>query len=98
MEIAAVIAIVIAAFGIVMIPVFRGRAADAHASAGAADLETEILRYRASLRADSICARCGQANPQGSRFCYECGRGIRSSSAHAVRGVNVRSTRTEMKE
>jgi hypothetical protein len=89
MEIAAVIAIVIAAFGIVMIPVFRGRAADAHASAGAADLETEILRYRASLRADSICARCGQANPQGSRFCYECGRSLPARDREEFEGTGA---------
>jgi ribosomal protein L40E len=37
------------------------------------DLELEVGRYRQALRAGTICRRCGQANPAGSRFCFECG-------------------------
>ena len=37
------------------------------------DIEGEILRYRAAVRAGSVCRKCGQANPAGSAYCYECG-------------------------
>ena len=36
-------------------------------------IEAEILRYRAAVRAGSVCRKCGQANPAGSAYCYECG-------------------------
>lgn len=38
------------------------------------ELETEVLRYREALRAGTVCDYCRQANPPGSRFCYECGQ------------------------
>jgi hypothetical protein len=38
-----------------------------------ADVELEVQRYRAALRAGTICEKCGQANPADSRFCFECG-------------------------
>jgi hypothetical protein len=41
-----------------------------------AEIEAEVLRYRDALRAGTICTRCGQANPAGSRFCGECGRAL----------------------
>src|SRR3712207_3695874 len=37
------------------------------------DVEREVMRYRVAVRAGTICRRCGQANPEDSRFCYECG-------------------------
>ena len=36
-------------------------------------IEAEILRYRAAVRAGTVCGKCGQANPAGSVYCYECG-------------------------
>jgi hypothetical protein len=39
-----------------------------------AALESEILAYRAALRAGTVCARCGFANAEDGRFCAECGR------------------------
>ncbi|HET9985448.1 MAG TPA: zinc ribbon domain-containing protein [Longimicrobiales bacterium] len=38
------------------------------------ELEAEVLRYRDALRAGTVCEYCRQANPPGSRFCYECGQ------------------------
>jgi ribosomal protein L40E len=38
-----------------------------------ADVELEVQRYRAAMRAGTICEKCGQANPADSRFCFECG-------------------------
>jgi ribosomal protein L40E len=36
-------------------------------------LEAEVARYREALRAGTICRKCGEANPPGSRFCADCG-------------------------
>jgi ribosomal protein L40E len=36
-------------------------------------VETEVMRYREAVRAGTVCRRCGQANPVGSAYCYECG-------------------------
>lgn len=38
------------------------------------ELEAEVLRYRDALRAGTVCEYCRQANPPGSRFCFECGQ------------------------
>jgi len=51
-------------------PDARARAAD---DASADPLEREVQRYRASMRAGTVCRKCGQANPTDSVFCYECG-------------------------
>ncbi|MEX0906974.1 MAG: zinc ribbon domain-containing protein [Gemmatimonadota bacterium] len=47
--------------------------ADAMARSGGDAIEREVQRYRAALRAGTVCTKCGQANPAGSIFCYECG-------------------------
>ncbi len=41
-----------------------------------AGLDGLIARYRAAVRADTVCPRCRQANPPGSRYCFECGQGL----------------------
>ena len=41
-----------------------------------ADLEAEISRVRAGLRSGIVCADCGFANEQGSRFCSACGHAL----------------------
>ena len=52
-------------------------AADADAgsldSASADPLESEVQRYRAAMRAGTLCRKCGQANPADGIYCYECG-------------------------
>jgi hypothetical protein len=42
-------------------------------TAAADEIELEVQRYRAALRAGTLCGRCGQANPADSRFCFDCG-------------------------
>lgn len=37
-------------------------------------LQDELALYRAALRAGTVCDRCLQPNPEGSRFCSQCGR------------------------
>jgi hypothetical protein len=46
---------------------------DAAAGDDGADIEAEVARYRAALRAGTVCRKCGQANPEGSVFCADCG-------------------------
>lgn len=52
-------------------------ASDAAIAAGSGPgqehVEAEVLRYREAVRAGTVCRKCGQANPAGSSYCYECG-------------------------
>lgn len=92
------ILIALAAVGLVVTPLLRNdRADDATldeplAAAGrivqedAAAIEREVRRYRAAVRAGTVCARCAQANPAGSRYCYDCGRRIASGQAAIAPG------------
>jgi hypothetical protein len=45
------------------------------------ELELEIQRYRAALRAGTVCSKCGQANPAESAFCFDCGAPLPRSEA-----------------
>jgi hypothetical protein len=51
-------------------------ATDAAVAASSPDesVREEIALYRTALRAGTVCDRCLQANPEGSRFCSACGR------------------------
>jgi len=72
MKIAAPLAL--AALAAILLPLLlRGRHTPVDA-AGVEPVEDEIMRYRAAVRADTLCVRCGQANPPGSKYCCECGR------------------------
>jgi hypothetical protein len=44
------------------------------------EVAREVGRYREALRAGSVCRRCAQANPPGSRFCAGCGRPLGRTS------------------
>jgi hypothetical protein len=84
MEIAIAIVIVVIAVGAVLLPLLRRDRSTPDAPAiepdvlDEASLDAEIDRYRAAVRAGAVCDRCGQANPGGSAFCYECGRALGS--------------------
>jgi hypothetical protein len=45
-----------------------------------ARVEADVARYRTSLRCGTICTRCGQANPGGSRFCGDCGSRLQNAT------------------
>lgn len=45
-----------------------------------AAIDAEVERYRAALRAGTICAGCRFANPAGSRYCADCGRPVGDES------------------
>jgi len=44
-------------------------------------VEREVLRYRAALRAGTVCGGCGQANPPDALYCYECGNRLPRDAA-----------------
>jgi hypothetical protein len=86
MEIIVVLLIVVAAVAAVLLPLVRRGRDEPLEAPGApaldeAALEEEVSRYRAALRSGSLCRRCGEANPGGSRFCAECGRALDSEAA-----------------
>ena len=37
-------------------------------------LEARITRYRAALKRGTVCDRCLRDNPEGARYCADCGR------------------------
>jgi hypothetical protein len=86
MEIIVVLLIVVAAVAAVLVPLVRRGGDEPLETPGTpslddASLEAEVVRYRAALRSGSLCRRCGEANPGGSRFCAACGRALDSEAA-----------------
>jgi hypothetical protein len=61
-----------------------GTRADASRVQRTARIEADVARYREALRAGTVCARCAQANPSGSRFCGDCGKPLRDAAAPTV--------------
>jgi hypothetical protein len=47
------------------------------------DVAAEVARYRAALRAGTLCHRCAEANEAGSRFCARCGGALAPEQAEA---------------
>jgi len=45
------------------------------------DLEAEIARIRSHIRSGLVCASCGYANEEGSRFCSSCGTALGGRAA-----------------
>lgn len=67
--------LLIAALGIIVLaavayPVIVGR----ERFPDTATLDAEVERYRVAMAAGTVCPRCRFANPEGSRYCAECGR------------------------
>jgi len=79
MEFILVIGIAAVAVAAVLYPTLRtGRNTPRPAIHFADDdaLDAAVALYRAALRAGTVCARCRFANPDGSRYCADCGRRI----------------------
>lgn len=72
-EIIIFVALALVALAIVLI-VSRSDTGPASDAMSDAPVEQEVERYREAIRADTLCKRCGQANPAGSRYCFECGK------------------------
>ncbi len=67
-----IVAMVVAA--LVAVPLFRKPAKAPFRSEG--EIRNEVNRYRAAIKAKTLCDRCLTANPAGSNFCSECGRSL----------------------
>lgn len=86
MEIILVLLIAAAGVAAVILPAIRGGAARQRPAPvrvrfrDNAALDAEVERYRAALRAGTVCARCRFANPSESRFCADCGRPLASEA------------------
>jgi hypothetical protein len=100
MEIVVILLITATAVVAVMHPLLRGRSTMRDAELDAPEgsrptlrepgaVEREIERYRAALRAGTVCRRCGCANPEGSRFCFECGRRLPNARRLRLRVKNA---------
>lgn len=37
-------------------------------------LDEEVKKYREAIKKGTLCERCLEANPPGSKFCGDCGR------------------------
>ncbi len=89
MEIIIVVLVGVAAVALVMVPLLRSDrvaqdsgdmeplpGSDASDAMSSPDeyVREEVQLYRDALRAGTVCDRCLQANPDGSRFCSACGR------------------------
>lgn len=79
------IVLLIAAGGVaaILVPLARGGGTPRRATATGprfadddAAIDAEVERYRAALRAGTICGRCRYPNPEGSNFCADCGRAL----------------------
>ena len=40
------------------------------------EIEKEVQRYRAAIKAKTLCERCLTPNPPKSNYCSECGKAI----------------------
>ena len=56
-----------------------GTGSQARLAARTAEVDAEVLRYREALRSGTICTKCRQANPPGSRYCGDCGRELQNT-------------------
>jgi hypothetical protein len=39
-------------------------------------LNQKVVRYREAIKRGTLCERCLTANPAGSRYCADCGKGL----------------------
>lgn len=82
-QVVVVAGIVLAVLAFVLWPMLAKRGAAAAGHVVDVDrLERRIADYRAALRRGTVCEQCLFANPEGARFCADCGTRL-SAAAHA---------------
>ena len=64
--------LVLGAVAAVAMPFFRKPATDAVVRDDGA-LEAMVAKYRSALKAGTVCDRCLRDNPEGSKYCADCG-------------------------
>jgi len=75
MEIAAGVLVALIAAALVAYPLFINKPAD-RTFASDGEIRNEVDRYRAAIKAKTLCDHCLTANPTGSAYCGECGRSL----------------------
>lgn len=100
--VAAAIGLIVAAF--VFAPLLRGSGviydwdgtgASPERARRLAEIEADVGRYREALRAGTVCTRCREANPPGSRFCADCGRPLPNANATTEAHTSARAVDVE---
>lgn len=95
MEIVIVAIVALLAVAAVLYPIVRpagGRRAPVIEDA--ATLDAELGRYRAALRAGTLCLECGQPNPDDSTFCAQCGARLIAGRFAADAGADAEEATT----
>jgi hypothetical protein len=72
-QIILIAALALIAIGAIAFPALAGRERYVDTDA----FETDLRLYREALRSGTVCRACRAPNPEGSRFCGECGRSLR---------------------
>jgi hypothetical protein len=75
MEIAAGVLVALIAMALVAYPLFVAKPAD-RTFASDGEIRNEVERYRAAIKAKTLCDHCLTANPRDSAYCSECGRSL----------------------
>ncbi len=75
MEILVGVLIALLAIGMVAYPLFFSKTAD-RTFASDGEIRQEVDRYRAAMKAKTLCDHCLTPNPEGSVYCGECGRAL----------------------
>lgn len=70
--------LIVGALVAVAIPFFKKPVTDVVMRDDAA-LEEMVGKYRVALKAGTVCDRCLRDNPEGSKFCADCGTQLRDN-------------------
>lgn len=75
MEILTGVLVAIIALALIGIPLFAKRPSAVGLGTDA-EIAAEVARYRAAIKAKTLCERCLTPNRAKSNYCAECGRGL----------------------
>jgi hypothetical protein len=75
MEIVIGVLVAIVAIALIGYPLFYARPV-ARTFASEGEIRQEVDRYRAAIKARTLCERCLAANPAKSNYCSECGTSL----------------------
>ena len=81
MEMLIIVTVVLIALAVVLAPLLRKEKQPAAYTP--AELDADLARYREAMRTGTVCPRCAEASPPGSRYCMRCGRRIAPAAAVA---------------
>lgn len=74
-EILAGVALALAVLALLAVFLFASKPATAH-FASDEEIRKEVERYRAAIKAKTLCDRCLAPNPAKSNYCSDCGTSL----------------------